>query len=123
MVMQLAGKYMTLNQWAETPEATGGQYPTLKQELNKQLTILKTAAPGSDTAVKAMATISEIKSVIKDISAANRKNYPSSPSRDARDYPLEYDAIGNPAFWASQALPLGVTIDEAIKQGTWRGKT
>lgn len=114
---------MTLAQWAETPEATGGQYPTLKQELNKQLTVLKTAAPGSDVAVKAMTTINEIKTAIKDITAANRKNYPNSTGGDPRDYPLEYNAVGNPLFWASQALPLGVTIDEAIKQGIWRGKT
>ncbi len=77
--MQLAGKYQDLLKWSETPEATGGQYPTLKQELNKQLTVLKTAAPGSDVAVKAMATINEIKAAIKDITAANRKNYPNSP--------------------------------------------
>lgn len=48
---------------------------------------------------------------------------PVVPGSDPRDYPLEVDAKGNPIFWASQALPLGVTIDEAIKQGTWRGKT
>ena len=73
--MQLAGKHMTLSQWAETTEATGGQYPTLKQELNKQLNVLKTAAPGSQEAVQAMLTISEIQNVIKVITAENQRNY------------------------------------------------
>jgi hypothetical protein len=67
MVMELAGKYKNLRQWAESPEATGGEYPTLHQELNRQLNILKTAAPGSDEAVKAMVTISEIQNVIKSV--------------------------------------------------------
>lgn len=67
MVMKLAGKYENLRQWAETPEATGGEYPTLRQELNRQINILKTAAPGSDAAVNAMITISEIQNVIKSI--------------------------------------------------------
>lgn len=70
--MQLAGKHMTLSQWAETPEATGGQYPTLHQELNRQLNVLKTAAPGSQEAVQAMITISEIQNAIKIITAENR---------------------------------------------------
>lgn len=67
MVMKLAGKYENLRQWAETPEATGGEYPTLRQELNRQINILKTATPGSDAAVNAMITISEIQNVIKSI--------------------------------------------------------
>lgn len=63
---------MTLSQWAETPEATGGQYPTLKQELNRQLNVLKTATPGSQEAVQAMITISEIQNAIKVIKTENR---------------------------------------------------
>ena len=70
--MQLAGKHMTLSQWAETPEATGGQYPTLKQELNRQLNVLKTAPPRSQEAVQAMITISEIQNAIKVIKTENR---------------------------------------------------
>jgi hypothetical protein len=74
-VMKLAGKYQDLRQWSETPEATGGQHPTLRQELNRQFNILKTAAPGSDTAVQAMVAISEIQSAIKEIYAADKRNY------------------------------------------------
>jgi len=121
--MELAGKYKSLAEWAETPEATGGQYPTLKQGLNKQLAVLKTAAPGSAVAMQAMIEISEIQNAIGAINAENKRNYSNPPGSDPRDYPLEFDAPGNPIFWASQALPLGVTIDEAIKQGYWRGKT
>lgn len=65
--MKLAGKYENLRQWAETPEATGGEYPTLRQELNRQINILKTAAPGSEEAMNAMITISEIQNVIKSV--------------------------------------------------------
>jgi len=124
MVMQLAGKYQDLRQWSGTPEATGGEYPTLRQGLNQQLNVLKTATPGSEEAMQAMIAISEIQNAIKEITAANRKNYSkASPGSDPRDYPLEYNTQGKPVFWASQALPLGVTIDEDIKQGNWRGKT
>lgn len=65
--MELAGKYQNLRQWAETPEATGGQYPTLQQELNKQLNILKNAQPGSEEAMKAMINISDLQNIIKSI--------------------------------------------------------
>lgn len=65
--MKLAGKYENLRQWAETPEATGGEYPTLQQELRRQINILKTAAPGSKEAMNAMITISEIQNVIKSV--------------------------------------------------------
>lgn len=65
--MELAGKYKNLRQWAETPEATGGEYPTLQQELNRQMNILKTVAPGSPEAINAMITISEIQNVIKSV--------------------------------------------------------
>jgi hypothetical protein len=75
MVMQLAGKYQDLRKWSETPEATGGQYPTLRQELDRQFNIFKASPPGSDAAVKAMITISEIQSAIKEITAVDRKNY------------------------------------------------
>lgn len=74
--MQLAGKYQDLRKWAETPEATGGEYPTLRQGLNQQLNILKTATPGSEEAIKAMITISEIQNAIKEINATNSRNYP-----------------------------------------------
>ena len=77
-MMQVAGKYQNLQQWSETPEATGGQYPTLHQELNRQLNVLKTAAPGSQEAVQAMITISEIQNTIKIIKAENQKNYPGT---------------------------------------------
>jgi hypothetical protein len=70
--MQLAGKYQDLRKWSETPEATGGEYPTLHQGLNQQLNILKTAAPGSQEAVQAMITISEIQNAIKIINAENK---------------------------------------------------
>ena len=29
------------------------------------------------------------------------------------------DILMEPNLWASQLLPLGVTIDQAIKDGTW----
>ena len=74
--MQLAGKYQDLRKWSETPEATGGEYPTLHQGLNQQLNILKTAAPGSQEAVQAMITISEIQNANKIINAENKRNYP-----------------------------------------------
>jgi hypothetical protein len=73
--MRLAGKHMTLSQWAETPEATGGQYPTLKQDLNRQLSILKTVPPGSPEAAQAMFNISEIQKTIKIINAENRMKW------------------------------------------------
>ncbi len=69
--MKLAGKYENLKAWAETPEATGGQYPTLRQELNRNLNILRNAQPGSQEAVQAMITVSELQNVIADINAAN----------------------------------------------------
>ena len=71
--MELAGKYRGFNTpnglkaWSETPEATGGQYPTLHQELNRQLNILKTAQPGSQEAIQAMIAVSELQNVIKSI--------------------------------------------------------
>ena len=37
-----------------------------------------------------------------------------SPARDPRDYFIPQDGI-----WRSQLLPQGVTIDQAIKDGTW----
>jgi hypothetical protein len=71
--MELAGKYKGFNTlkdlkaWSETPEATGGQYPTLHQELNRQLNILKTAQPGSEEAMQAMINVSELQNIIKSI--------------------------------------------------------
>ena len=117
--MKLAGKHMTLSQWAETPEATGGQYPTLKQELRRLQGIVNNTQPGTQKHIAAVSAVQEMQQVI----AQAVPTATTSSVRDPRDYPLEYDAPGNPVFWASQALPLGVTIDEAIKQGTWRGKT
>jgi hypothetical protein len=67
VVMELAGKYANLRQWAETAEATGGQYPTLRQELNRQLNILKNSPPESTEAMQAMITISELQNVIKNM--------------------------------------------------------
>lgn len=37
-----------------------------------------------------------------------------SPARDPRDYFIPQDRV-----WRSQLLPQGVTIDQAIKDGTW----
>jgi hypothetical protein len=37
-----------------------------------------------------------------------------SPSKDPRDYFIFEDGL-----WRSQLLPLGITIDQAIKDGTW----
>jgi hypothetical protein len=65
--MELAGKYKDLRAWAETPEATGGQYPTVHQELDRLLGILSRAQPGSQEAVQAMITISELQNKIKTI--------------------------------------------------------
>ena len=76
--MELAGKHMSLAQWSETPEATGGQYPTLKQELNRQLTVLQSATPGSRQAMEAMIAISEIQNTINTITAENKKRYPQA---------------------------------------------
>lgn len=36
------------------------------------------------------------------------------PGSDPRDFLLEEN------FWASQALPKGVSIDQAIKDGLWQ---
>ena len=36
------------------------------------------------------------------------------PGNDPRDFLLEEN------FWASQVLPQGVSIDEAIKDGLWQ---
>jgi hypothetical protein len=71
MVMELAGKYKNLKAWAETPEATGGQYPTIRQELNRNLHVLKNAQPGSQEAVQAMINVNELQNAIADINAAN----------------------------------------------------
>jgi hypothetical protein len=38
----------------------------------------------------------------------------SGPGNDPRDFLLEEN------FWASQALPQGVSIDQAIKDGLWQ---
>jgi len=37
-----------------------------------------------------------------------------TPGSDPRDFLLE------PGFWASQVLPKGVSIDDAIKDGFWQ---
>ena len=37
-----------------------------------------------------------------------------SPRKDPRDYFIPQDGL-----WRSQLLPQGVTIDQAIKDGTW----
>jgi hypothetical protein len=63
--MKIAGKYENLKQWSETPEATGGQYPTLQQELNKQLNIIRSGQPGSPEVAQAMAIIAEIQNAVK----------------------------------------------------------
>jgi hypothetical protein len=65
--MELAGKYKNLKQWAETPEATGGQYPTLNQELDRQLNIMRSGQPGSPEVVQAMINISDLQNIIKEI--------------------------------------------------------
>jgi len=71
MVMELAGKYRDVRAWSETPEATGGQYPTIRQELNRNLNILRTAHPASQEAAEAMIKVSELQNAIKNINAAN----------------------------------------------------
>jgi hypothetical protein len=40
---------------------------------------------------------------------------PTPPGADPRDYLVE------PGLWASQILPFGVSIDQAIRDGVWRG--
>jgi hypothetical protein len=67
MVMELAGKYKNLRAWAETPEATEGQYPTLQQELDRRLRIFRNAVPGSQEAVQAEFAVNEMKTIIKTI--------------------------------------------------------
>ena len=37
-----------------------------------------------------------------------------SPTKDPRDYFIAQDGL-----WRSQLLPQGVTIEQAIKDGTW----
>jgi hypothetical protein len=44
---------------------------------------------------------------------AGRYMQKQDPGSDPRDFLLE------PNFWASQALPRGVSIDQAIKDGLW----
>jgi hypothetical protein len=41
--------------------------------------------------------------------------YPIPRPLDPRDFIIEPDV----GVWASQLLPLGVSIDQAIKDGTW----
>jgi len=69
--MELAGRYKNLRQWAETPEATGGEYPTIRQELNRNLNILKTAQPNSQEAMEAMIAVSELQNAIAKINASS----------------------------------------------------
>jgi hypothetical protein len=45
--------------------------------------------------------------------ANNLKSTGYEPGSDPRDFLLE------PNFWASQTLPLGVSIDQAIQDGFW----
>jgi hypothetical protein len=42
-----------------------------------------------------------------------RATYPIPIPLDPRDFLIE------PNLWASQILPLGISIDQAIKDGTW----
>jgi hypothetical protein len=42
-----------------------------------------------------------------------RATYPIPRPLDPRDFLIE------PNLWASQILPLGISIDQAIKDGTW----
>ena len=53
--MQLAGKYSN----------TSDQYPTIQQELNKQLSIVRLGQPGSPEVAQAMAIIAEIQNAVK----------------------------------------------------------
>ena len=53
--MQLAGKYSN----------TSDQYPTIQQELNKQLSIVRSGQPGSPEVTQAMAIIAEIQNAVK----------------------------------------------------------
>jgi hypothetical protein len=41
--------------------------------------------------------------------------YPTPRPLDPRDFLIEPDV----GVWASQLLPLGVSIDQAIKEGMW----
>ena len=45
---------------------------------------------------------------------AGRYMQQQNPGSDPRDFLLE------PNFWASQVLPMGVSIDQAIKDGLWK---
>jgi hypothetical protein len=45
---------------------------------------------------------------------AGRYMKTSGPGSDPRDFLLEEN------FWASQTLPQGVSIDQAIKDGLWQ---
>jgi hypothetical protein len=45
---------------------------------------------------------------------AGRYMNTSGPGNDPRDFLLEEN------FWASQVLPQGVSIDQAIKNGLWQ---
>jgi len=45
---------------------------------------------------------------------AGRYMQTQKPGSDPRDFLLEE------GFWASQALPFGVTIDQAIRDGYWQ---
>jgi hypothetical protein len=44
-----------------------------------------------------------------------RGMYPIPRPLDPRDFLIEPDV----GLWASQLLPLGVSIDQAIKEGMW----
>lgn len=48
--------------------------------------------------------------------ANNLKGTGYKPGTDPRDFLME------PNLWASQLLPLGVSIDQAIKDGVWPKK-
>jgi hypothetical protein len=47
---------------------------------------------------------------------AGRYMQQQGPGSDPRDFLLEPEYN----FWASQTLPQGVSIDQAIKDGTWQ---
>lgn len=46
--------------------------------------------------------------------AQSLKSMSEVPGSDPRDYRIE------PGLWASQLLPLGVSIDQAIQDGVWK---
>lgn len=72
-------------------------------EVQQVLAVLASPGASEEQQMQAMVRLGELMNV----------NGQGAASRDPRDYKLE------PGLWKSQVLPLGMTIDQAIREGMW----